>query len=475
MVPIPPTNPLIAAAAECPTAVFGARTIAGQQHRPDPRILPGVVKCTVQLVDGMRTKGVSHLRPVECDAGDLAGTVVVVGDVGHRLGARREHPFGGVEDLGDERCFWGHVFSQIARLRTLETRELAETRHNGGMASTHRPLPTLTELLEQASVVSIPLNTRFRGVDAREAVILRGPEGATEFSPFVEYDDVESLAWLAGAVDFGWVPTPAPLRDRIAVNATLPAVSPAEVERVLARYPGCRTIKVKVAERGQTLDDDLARVREARAILGSEGRIRLDANGGWNVGEAEKAIHALAEFDLEYVEQPCPTVDDLWEIRQRVKYMGIPIAADESVRKVDDPLEVARRAAADVLVIKAQPLGGIHSALDIAERAGLPVVVSSALDTSIGIAMGAHLAASIPNLEYDCGLATAALLTVDVTAEPLIPVGGSIPVVRPLLDESLVQRVLAAPDRDAWWRDRLTRVYGLLLELSESNGRHAGD
>ncbi|MEF2975611.1 o-succinylbenzoate synthase [Subtercola sp. YIM 133946] len=342
------------------------------------------------------------------------------------------------------------------------------------MASTHRPLPTLAELLDSASVVSLPLTTRFRGVDAREAVVLRGPEGATEFSPFVEYDDVESLAWLAGAIDFGWVAAPAALRDRVHVNATLPAVAPGEVEAVLARYPGCRTIKVKVAERGQTLDDDLARVREARALLGSEGRIRLDANGGWNVDEAEHAIHALAEFDLEYVEQPCASVDDLWEIRQRVKYMGIPVAADESVRKVDDPLDVARRGAADILVIKAQPLGGIHSALDIVGRAGLPVVVSSALDTSVGIAMGAHLAASIPNLEYDCGLATAALLAADVTAEPLVPVDGAIDVRRPVLDESLVQQVRAAAPRDMWWRDRLTRVYGLLVELSESTGRHAG-
>ncbi|QWT24335.1 o-succinylbenzoate synthase [Subtercola sp. PAMC28395] len=338
----------------------------------------------------------------------------------------------------------------------------------------NRPLPTLTELLELASVVSLPLNTRFRGVDAREAVILRGPLGATEFSPFVEYDDTESLAWLAAAIDFGWSETPHLLRDRIPVNATLPAVAEPDVEQILARYPGCRTVKVKVAERGQSLSDDIARVRATRAFIGTEGRIRLDANGGWNVDEAEHAIHALAEFDLEYVEQPCATVDELWEIRQRVKYMGIPIAADESVRKVDDPLDVARRGAADLLVIKAQPLGGIHSALDIVERAGLPVVVSSALDTSIGIAMGAHLAACIPNLEYDCGLATAALLAADVTAEPLLPVDGAIPVVRPVLDETLVENNLAARDRDVWWRERLMRTYGLLEALSESSGRHAG-
>ncbi|GAA1001097.1 o-succinylbenzoate synthase [Subtercola frigoramans] len=341
------------------------------------------------------------------------------------------------------------------------------------MPHMNRPLPTLTELLELASVVSLPLTTRFRGVDAREALILRGPLGATEFSPFVEYDDTESLAWLAAAIDFGWSETPPLLRDRIPVNATLPAVAESDVEENLARYPGCRTVKIKVAERGQSLSDDIARVRATRVFIGTEGRIRLDANGGWNVDEAEHAIHALAEFDLEYVEQPCSTVDELWEIRQRVKYMGIPIAADESVRKVDDPLDVARRGAADLLVIKAQPLGGIHSALDIVERAGLPVVVSSALDTSIGIAMGAHLAACIPNLEYDCGLATAALLASDVTAEPLLPVDGTIPVVRPALDETLVENNLADRDRDVWWRERLMRTYGLLEALGESTGRHA--
>ena len=341
------------------------------------------------------------------------------------------------------------------------------------MTQMPRSLPTLSELLEVASVVSLPLHTRFRGVDVREALLLRGPEGATEFSPFVEYDDEEAAAWLAAAIDFGWAETPERLRDHISVNATLPAVGAGEVDGVLDRYPGCRTIKVKVAERGQTLEDDVERVRAARARLGSEGRIRLDANGGWNVDEAEHAIHRLAEFDLEYVEQPCASVDELWEIRQRVKYMGIPIAADESVRKVDDPLNVARRGAADVLVIKAQPLGGIHSALDIVSRAGLPAVVSSALDTSIGIAMGAHLAASIPELEYDCGLATAALLTSDVTASPLVPVEGSIAVIRPDLDESLVQRNRATADRDEWWRNRLTRVYAVLEACSESTGRHA--
>ena len=186
----------------------------------------------------------------------------------------------------------------------------------------------------------------------------------------------------------------------------MPAVAAASVPEVLARFDGCRTAKVKVAEPGQRLADDVARVRAVREALGVEGRIRIDANGAWNVDEAEHAIHALAEFDLEYVEQPCASVDELAELRRRVKYMGIPIAADESVRKAADPLAVARAGAADLLVIKAQPLGGVRRALAIVAEAGLPAVVSSALDTSVGLSMGVALAAALPELDYDCGLGT---------------------------------------------------------------------
>ena len=196
------------------------------------------------------------------------------------------------------------------------------------------------------------------------------------------------------------------MRSEIRVNATVPAVAAASVPDVLARFDGCRTAKVKVAEPGQRLADDVARVAAVRQALGPEGRIRVDANGGWNVDEAEHAIHAFAEFDLEYAEQPCASVDELAELRRRVKYMGIPIAADESVRKAADPLAVARAGAADLLVIKAQPLGGVRRALAIVAEAGLPAVVSSALDTSVGLSMGLALAAALPELDYDCGLGT---------------------------------------------------------------------
>lgn len=323
-------------------------------------------------------------------------------------------------------------------------------------------LPPLSDLLDTARVVALPLVSRLRGIEVREAMVLEGPGGWTEFSPFTEYGDAEASTWLAAAIDFGWGATPAALRDTVRVNATVPAVAPSDVAAVLDRFPGCRTAKIKVAEPGQGLADDTARVATVRAHLGPDGRIRIDANGAWTLDEAERAIHALAGFDLEYVEQPCATVEELWEIRQRVKYMGIPIAADESVRKSQDPLRVARHEAADILVIKAQPLGGITAALRIVADAGLPVVVSSALDTSIGISMGLHLAAAIPHLDFDCGLATASLLAADVTDEPLVPVDGQLGVRRVIPTEHLLARHAASPERTAWWLARLERCYDLL-------------
>jgi o-succinylbenzoate synthase len=323
-------------------------------------------------------------------------------------------------------------------------------------------LPSLPDLLSTARVVALPLVTTFRGIAVREAMLLEGPNGFTEFSPFTEYGDDEASHWLAAAIDFGWGAGHPLLRDTIRVNATLPAVAATEVASILDRFPGCRTVKIKVADRGQVLADDVARVSAARDYLGPEGRIRIDANAGWTVDEAEKAIHAMAAFDLEYVEQPCATVDELAQVRTRVKYMGIPIAADESVRKAADPLAVARAGAADLLVIKAQPLGGISNALSIIAEAGLPVVVSSALETSVGISMGLHLAASIPELDFDCGLATASLLAVDVTEEPLLPVDGQSPVRRVVPSNALLAAHAATADRTNWWLARLERCYPLL-------------
>ncbi|WP_309104336.1 o-succinylbenzoate synthase [Microbacterium sp.] len=323
-------------------------------------------------------------------------------------------------------------------------------------------LPTLAELLDSAWVVSLPMHTRFRGIDTREALLFEGPEGWAEFSPFVEYDDEEASEWLAAAIDFAWRPQPAPVRDRIGVNATVPAIDAARVADVLDRFPGCRTAKVKVAEPGQTLADDVARVRAVREAMGPEGRIRIDANGAWNVDEAEHAVHALNEYDLEYLEQPCATVAELAELRTRVKYMGIPIAADESVRKSSDPLAVARAGAADLLVVKAQPLGGITHALQIVTAAGLPVVVSSALDTAVGLSQGAALAAALPQLDYDCGLGTSSLFLDDVA--DLRPRDGSVAVGRVTPDADAVDRLAATEDRRSWWLGRLERCHRLLTE-----------
>lgn len=332
-------------------------------------------------------------------------------------------------------------------------------------------LPPLGELIDRAHVVALPLVTRFRGIELREALLLEGPQGWTEFSPFTEYDDAQAATWLAGALDFGWRAVPAPVRDRVPVNATVPAVPATAVPDVLARYDGCRTAKVKVASvgsaespHGGTLADDVGRVRAVREAMGPEGRIRIDANGAWSVDEAERALHALAEFDLEYAEQPCASIDELAELRRRVKHMGIPVAADESVRKASDPIAVAHAGAADLLVVKAQPLGGVRRALEIVAEAGLPAVVSSALDTSVGLSMGVALAAALPDLDFDCGLGTAALLAADVAAPALTAVGGALPTGRVAADAALLSARAASTARRDWWLDRLARCHAVLRE-----------
>ncbi len=251
----------------------------------------------------------------------------------------------------------------------------------------------------------------------------------------------------------------------VRVNATVPAIPAAAVPALLARFPGVRTAKVKVAERGQSLADYLERVGAVRDALGPFGRIRVDANGLWSLDEAEIALRALARYDLEYAEQPVASVEDLARLRERIHPL-VPIAADESVRKPEDPLAVARAGAADILILKLQPLGGAARALDILTEAGLPVVTSSALETSVGLAAAARFAAMVnarqPLVDYDHGLGTAALFQADVTREPLLPVDGRIPLrdVRP--DPELLERYAAPPERRDWWLARLRRCLELL-------------
>lgn len=321
--------------------------------------------------------------------------------------------------------------------------------------------PTIEDLLERAYVVSIPMRVRFRGVERREALLIDGPCGWGEFAPFVEYDDAEAARWLAAALEASYEAWPEPVRDAVPVNATVPAVPPGQVPAVLARFDGCTTAKVKVAEPGQTLADDLDRVAAVREAMGERARVRVDANGGWSVDDALSSLTRLARFGLEYAEQPCTTVEGLAELRRALARNGIdlPIAADESIRKAEDPLQVARLGAADIIVVKVAPLGGVRRALDIVEACGLPAVVSSALDTSVGISAGVALAAALPELEHACGLGTVGLFTSDVAISPLRPVGGVLLPGRVRPDPAALAELLAPPDRQAWWRDRLSRCF----------------
>lgn len=307
------------------------------------------------------------------------------------------------------------------------------------------------------------MRVKFRGILHREALLVHGPAGWGEFSPFPEYDDTEAAPWLRAAIEAGWEGFPPARRTWVAVNATVPAIPAADVEPILARFGPVTAVKVKVAERGQTLADDLARIAEVRRILPDAG-LRVDANGGWTVPEAVTALTALAGHTLEYAEQPVMAIDGLREVRLELRRRGIPvlIAADESVRKETDPLRVAREDAADLLVIKVAPLGGVRRALDIVAQAGLPVVVSSALDTSVGISAGVALAAALPELPYACGLGTVSLMRGDVTASPLVPDGGWLPVGPVQVSGELLERHAADPYRTAWWLARLERVGAIL-------------
>jgi O-succinylbenzoate synthase len=321
--------------------------------------------------------------------------------------------------------------------------------------------PMIDGILSSSRPFAIPLRDRFRGTDIREGLLLDGPAGWAEFAPFADYDDAACVPWLRAAVDSALHNWPDALRSTVDVNTTVPVVPPRRALE-LVTASGCRTAKVKVAAPGVGIGDDAERVAAVRQALGPDGRIRVDANGGWSVDQAVTAIAALdrAAGGLEYVEQPCRTVDELAAVRARV---GVPVAADESIRLAGDPLEVARRHAADIAVIKVAPLGGVRAALRIAVECGLPVVVSSAVDTSVGLAAGLALAGALPELPYACGLGTATLLTGDVTAHPLAPAGGRLPVLPypPAPDQALLERWAMPADRERHWRDRLARVAAL--------------
>jgi O-succinylbenzoate synthase len=346
-------------------------------------------------------------------------------------------------------------------------------------------LPSLAELQDAAYVVRLPMRVRFRGLVEREVLLLRGPSGWGEFGPFVEYDDAESARWLGSAVESAWGSWPDPLRGSVPVNATVPAVPAARVAAVLARFPGAATAKVKVAQAGQSLADDVERVAAVvDALGGSTARVRVDANGAWTVDEALEAlprlVSAAGPATFEYAEQPCRTIEELAALRVALGHQGhrIRLAADESVRKADDPLRVAVAGAADVVLVKVAPLGGVRAALAVAQQLGrahgLPVVVSSALDTSVGIGAGLALAAALPDLPFACGLATAGLFEADVSADPLVAVGGAIGVRRGVPDPQRLAGLAAPADRQAWWRDRLGRVHALLAQTEREGEADTG-
>lgn len=297
-------------------------------------------------------------------------------------------------------------------------------------------------------VFDVPMRLKFRGQVRRSGVLMRGAGGWAEFSPFPDYDAATCARWLEAAREIAERGFPTPVRDRVAVNTTVPAVD-ATTAYDLVRASGCSTAKVKVAEAGQTLSDDLARVEAVRDALGPHGKLRVDANAAWTVDEAVPALKALDEFSLEYAEQPVPTLEEMAQLRRRVDVL---LAADESVRRAEDPLRVAGLEAADIVVLKVQPIGGIRRCLEVAEACGLPVVVSSAVETSVGIAAGVALAAALPELPYACGLGTVSLLAADVTAQPLLPVDGALPVRRVEPDLELVQ---ADDDVREWWLARM--------------------
>lgn len=312
----------------------------------------------------------------------------------------------------------------------------------------------LDSILDSLKVVALPTKTDFRSVKIREVALFEGPRGWGEFSPFAEYEARECVPWLVSAVEAATVVPLEVLRTHIEVNATMPAINGREnIAEVLSWFPGCKTVKIKV---GNDLKEDLARVATVCDLLPS-AKIRVDANGSWTIGKATQAIHAIYDIcDLEYVEQPCKSADDLRELKKRV---GIPvlIAGDEVVRKAEDPMSVDLHDVIDVLLLKVAPLGGIKRSLEIAAHHGKPVVVSSALDSAVGISYGLRLAAVVPSLSYACGLGTGALLSADVAALPIVDGAMSVSSVVP--DQAQIEKYSISPDRLDWWRSRVRETW----------------
>ena len=311
------------------------------------------------------------------------------------------------------------------------------------------------ELLRDFTVLSIPMKARFRGIDHREVTLFRGDAGWSEFSPFVEYDAAESSTWLKAALENAYKPWPELFRESIEVNATLPVVPVDRVPEILARFPGCTTVKIKVDD-----FENGAELVEATLDYLPDAKIRLDVNGGWTL---EEALLHLYDYNLrfgaifEYIEQPCAALDDLKKLKREVPFK---IAVDEGIRKhLDAQMELMDHYA-DIAILKWAPVGGIEAAHQLASRIGLPVVISSALETGIGISASLALAASFPQLDYACGLGTVSLLESDICEPALVPIDGRIEVRRSEPVPALLAKYQAAPERVEWWRKRITDIWG---------------
>lgn len=310
-------------------------------------------------------------------------------------------------------------------------------------------------LLDTMRVVALPTKTNFRGINVREVALFKGEFGWGEFSPFLEYSYAQSVPWLMSAIEAATKPRPKLYRTSVKVNGTLPALNDqSELARIVHSFPGVNTFKVKV---GDNLPEDIARLTRVKALR-PEAALRIDVNGNWSVGEAITNLRAIYENigALEYVEQPCATVEELRELKEKLQ-VNIPIAGDEVLRKARDPFAIDLMGAVDILLLKVQPLGGIARSHKLAEHHKLPVVVSSALESAVGINYGLILAASFPELNFDCGLGTGSLLAANVSE--LLIIDGQIHL-KEFEPEFRGNEV--APERYEWWKNRVMKTAELL-------------
>ena len=318
---------------------------------------------------------------------------------------------------------------------------------------------TLEGALASLRVLALPMRTTFRSLDVRETALIKGESGWGEFAPFVEYSDQESLPWLESAIEAADKALSPALRELIPINATVPASNDeAEIEQILSWYPGIDTVKIKV---GTGIKEDLARIKAARKYL-PKAKIRIDVNGSWSVDDALININAIynevAGDSLEYVEQPVASLDELKQLKEGMS-VDVKIAGDEVLRKAKDPFAISLDGAIDILMLKVSPLGGIKRAMDLASHHKLPVVISSALESAVGISYGLALAARVPNLDYACGLGTSALFNQDISDIPII--SGAIKVKSYPIDIAQIERHELKGERLEWWRNRLSRVWNL--------------